>query len=839
MRFDYDGQGCSCPDPQELVIYSPSTLSKESVSLFSVTDVSTLTGECVASPLVAWQTPNGSLEVEHLAGMSPNGDLLVFWWSPAHDWQVVNVSQITGEKIASALTAWQTPNGPYNVEHLAGMSPNGDLLAFWWSPAHDWQVVNVSQITGEKIASALTAWQTPNGPYNVEHLAGMSPNGDLLVFWWSPAHDWQVVNVSQITGEKIASALTAWQTPNGPYNVEHLAGMSPYGDALVFWWSPARDWQVVNVSDVTGRKVASALTVWQTASGAINIEHLGAMSPNGDLIVFWWSPEHDWMSVDVTRVTGQKIEGPSTIQQEKEGAENFEILGSRNQDGELLIHWWGAALDWQAISLTRSTGLHIKYAPTSWRSRPRGVLTERFAAPGKCGELLVFSGTPFERRLTDSMSQPYATLKRKRGVRHKVLTILWDPHQSNWIATSRAILEDALFGGSNSVRDYFLENSRGQFTIENKAVLGWYDFDYPPSAYWPMSGIGRDSGAEAIRKAAEEFDFHSADFDGDEKLEPEELGILVIRPGKPGGRGGGLTRVPGSDFTDNKTGVSVDGVKVKWICETSAGDPPIPGIFAHELAHLLLGHGDMYFDRFFNPAAATQYSLMDNHQRAPHLDPFSKLKLGWLRPRVAFRSGTYRVDQVERTGDVLLLIDVDRSLDEYFIVENRWPGQSYDTSLPDAGIAVWHVMEDPTTFLSAEPPPNVSASDWKTYDKAGDWARLGIRMIWPLVTAPTIDLGALWSGDSTSSFDLVSNDPDPTHGSLRWGDGTPSGFALRQFSKSGPTLDVVVEVPGAPPLNPSSHRYCRDCDSPAGFGPTGVSRVASARSAADRKVESC
>jgi hypothetical protein len=148
---------------------------------------------------------------------------------------VVDVTTITGQRVASPLTSWQPPNGPFNVEHLAGMSPNGDVLVFYWSPQHDWQVVNVSQITKQQIAGPLTSWQTHEGPFNVEHLAGVGTNGDLLIFFWSPEHDWQVVDVSQSSGQQIVSTPTSWQTPDGQYNVEHLAGQNPNGDVLVFF----------------------------------------------------------------------------------------------------------------------------------------------------------------------------------------------------------------------------------------------------------------------------------------------------------------------------------------------------------------------------------------------------------------------------------------------------------------------------------------------------------------------------------------------------------------------------------------------------------------------------
>src|SRR5688572_12031373 len=75
--------------------------------------------------------------------------------------------------------------------------------------------VDVTAKTGERIEGKLVSWQTPNGTANVEHLAGRSPDGQLLVFYWSPQADWRVVNVSKKTGYLVSHPLVAWQTPSG------------------------------------------------------------------------------------------------------------------------------------------------------------------------------------------------------------------------------------------------------------------------------------------------------------------------------------------------------------------------------------------------------------------------------------------------------------------------------------------------------------------------------------------------------------------------------------------------------------------------------------------------
>ncbi|NOT62645.1 MAG: hypothetical protein HOP19_20760, partial [Acidobacteria bacterium] len=215
---------------------------------------------------------------------------------------VVDVTAETGQFMTGALTSWQTPDGPYNVEHLAGRNTAGDLITLYWSPRNGrWLAVNVTQATGYKITGAVTSWQTRDGSYLVEHLAGRALNGDLIVFYWSPASGgWRAVNVTQKTGQKIANTVTSWQTPNGSLNVEHLAGVNPLGQLIAFWWSPAHDWQAVNLSAKTGVLVNSQATDWQVRSGGLLTEYLAATNASNQLFVFSWSPAHDWQAVNVT-----------------------------------------------------------------------------------------------------------------------------------------------------------------------------------------------------------------------------------------------------------------------------------------------------------------------------------------------------------------------------------------------------------------------------------------------------------------------------------------------------------------------------------------------------------
>ncbi|MEO8628795.1 MAG: PASTA domain-containing protein [Betaproteobacteria bacterium] len=766
-------------------------------------DVSATTGKTINGPITAWTIGTAPDIVEHVAGAADNGHLLVFYRSRnSNGWRVVDASAEAGQTIVGDFfTSWITTDGEFTVEHVAASSPSGDLLVFYWSPRNSkWKVVNATAESGRKAVRGLTSWLSTTEAFTVEHVAAVGANGELTVFWWSPrAGRWQAVDASAEAGRTVAAhSLTSWVTHDGESTVEHVAATNAAGEVLVFYWSSTHGkWQVVDATKESGRKAVGGLTSWVTTSGKYTVEHVAGVDSSGQLNVFWWSPAAGhWQAVNATRIArGANAAGtPQALP--RAATTTPEMVVSRSTVNGLLLHWWTSALDWQVIDLAEYAGTHVTGDPVAW-THPGADAPERVAVRSASGHLLVFQSSGAERQMVEELRQPAFSLPRMRKVRRKLLTILWDPHRPTAPRPSREAVEAAVLGAVDSVRDYYLENSDGLYTIESAGVYGWYDSDYPPSEYWPGGGkAGRDSGAEAIRKAVAQFDFAAFDADRDSDVEAKELGILFILPGT--GDGGGLNRIVGEDYTTRQTakGITVDGKKVTWIAEVSIGAPPGPGIVAHELAHLLLGHGDMYF-AFFTPSAAGTYSLMDQDGRAPHLDPFAKLKLGWLHPRVLLRSGRYRLPAVETHYVAWVLPNLRAQTPEYFIVENRSPGTSYDKVLPDRGLAVWHVMENPATYDMAAPPPNVSAQQWATLGSGPNaWARKAIRMIRPIQTPPFDNSRALWDGsDSATGYDLLSADPNPVHATLRWADGTESGYALRDISAAGPEMEVSVEVP--------------------------------------------
>jgi hypothetical protein len=246
------------------------------------------TGQKVAKRVtpVFWLSGTGTAPVENIAAAAPNGDVLVFWRASPGAWSVTNVSTVDGQKVDlnTGFTAWQTPLGADLVEHLAAPNAAGDLIVHWWKPGYGWNAENLSSKTGFKVWSAPTAWQTPTLPTHVEYLAAVSAGGDLIVFWFTPANDWQWLNVSQMTGKKArGGGPESWKTYIGTSSsaVDHVGTVGPSGGLLVFYTEQdLNNWQVTDVSALTGVQAEGPFTSWRTGYAPDVVEHVAAFGPD-------------------------------------------------------------------------------------------------------------------------------------------------------------------------------------------------------------------------------------------------------------------------------------------------------------------------------------------------------------------------------------------------------------------------------------------------------------------------------------------------------------------------------------------------------------------------------
>jgi len=364
-------------------------LSQLPVPLLQV-NVTAITQQKCTDQLASWRTPNGPYMVDHIGGIGPEHDVKVFWWSPLHDWQAVNVSRIAGRQLRRGLTSWQVVRFGFKEEHLAGVDHSRHMVDFWWSPAHDWQARDLTDLTGETLQTGLTSWIIESAGEPVEHLAAANDSSQLIVFYRSTSYDWKTVNVTQKTGAQVVGTPANWQT-TGAYIYEHLAARDPQGNLLVFWWSPAQDWQVVNLSEKTGYKIASeSPTSWLTPNGPELVHHVAARSPHGDLLVFYWAPSHDWEVVNVSGLTGQKIAGtPVSWQTDWGRPYNVEFLAAVDNKSQLQIFFWTPETNWRVTNATELSRIYLQQGLTVYQTPNGPYNVEHIAGATKNDTLVV------------------------------------------------------------------------------------------------------------------------------------------------------------------------------------------------------------------------------------------------------------------------------------------------------------------------------------------------------------------------------------------------------------------------------------------------------------------
>lgn len=434
----------------------------------------------------------------------------------------------------------------------------------------------------------------------------------------------------------------------------------------------------------------------------------------------------------------------------------------------------------------------------------------------------------YEQALPD-FTQAAFGLEKELGNKN-VLVILWDPKRPTHMAPDKNAVDQLIFGSMNSVQRYFTENSGRKCTIQKAAILGWYAAKYPADFYWrsgkynpnslatndPHLWIDKngkygqpgskrykdDEGfigghshkwAEAIRSADADFNYSWYDSNGDQFLSPDELTVLVIIP--QNGAYGTRRGVVGKHLPKEEA-LIVDGVRINQIVEAYIGNPMSMGLVAHELAHILFNADDMYYkgannNDLFQPFSPGMYSLMDDSPRSPgHLDPVHKLKFGWLTPRPVQQNGWYDVKDIASSNEVLVLFDRNRGTKEYFLIENRYKGSSFNRNLPRQGLAIWHVIEEASVYKNSPTPPGVKPGDW-TNSKLQNWGRKAVRMIRPIYGPPMN--WNLWDGSNPlTGYDILANNTDPTKVTLRWADGSPTGFTISDIPPAGPNMRIRI-----------------------------------------------
>lgn len=314
-----------------------------------------------------------------------------------------------------------------------------------------------------------------------------------------------------------------------------------------------------------------------------------------------------------------------------------------------------------------------------------------------------------------------------------------DYYGEQWTKTAPASHYDTFFGKGNSLRNFYLEMTCGQFTyqpiqFENadgvEHVDGIIEVSIPqmhPSAY-NMSASDYGSFCldtiEKIIEACDPYvDFNALDKDGNGLISQKELGIVILNAGpdhyktqkyqNPGTPQSYFavhgTSQPVTAYVDDVMIMSSNGAgnATNQGEYSSVGTIINVGVPAHELAHNL-GAEDLY-NRAVRATGKTvanwpqpyNFSLQCNGNNASggksptYLDPYQRIKIGWVTPQVVEEDGVYTLHStLSGKYNVLRINTPDK--DEYYLVEIRMK-EGFERLLTagpaKGGIMIWHIDE--------------------------------------------------------------------------------------------------------------------------------------------------
>jgi immune inhibitor A len=194
----------------------------------------------------------------------------------------------------------------------------------------------------------------------------------------------------------------------------------------------------------------------------------------------------------------------------------------------------------------------------------------------------------------------------------------------------------------------------------------------------------------------------------------DALVVFFAGPGRESHVAGGDLRDPWSNYTAVEPAVELPGGarfdEACVIAEEEVAPFSNFGVLCHEFGHLL-GLPELYA-----PGAAMHegigiWGLMGQGtwlglgEHPPHLEAWSKAKLGWVDVEtiIASRRGV-ELPAVEESARVLRIPAAREHPEEYYLLENR-ARIGADAKLPGEGLLVWHVDERVLGFRSAESDP--------------------------------------------------------------------------------------------------------------------------------------
>lgn len=330
------------------------------------------------------------------------------------------------------------------------------------------------------------------------------------------------------------------------------------------------------------------------------------------------------------------------------------------------------------------------------------------------------------------------------------------------------------FGNNGSVRDYFRDVSDGRLTYTN-IVTAYYTAANNRSYYTdPTIRYGaraRELVVEALdHLAAQDFDFSSLSTDSGGYV--YALNVFYAESNVNFWSEG---MWPHSSALATPYDVG-SGRKFSDYQITDMGTEMTLGTFCHENGHMICDFQDLY-DYGDESRGAGNFCLMgfggSDEKNPVQIGAYLKNEAGWstsLTPITAGMTATVSAGQ----NDFYIYA---KNNDEYFIVENR-QRQGRDASIPDAGLAIWHI--DETGSNDNEQMTAISHYECSLEQADG---RFDLEH-----NSNTGDSEDLFASPYATRFD---KDTSPASD---WWDGSASGLVIDSISAPGTNMTFVAGV---------------------------------------------
>lgn len=265
-------------------------------------------------------------------------------------------------------------------------------------------------------------------------------------------------------------------------------------------------------------------------------------------------------------------------------------------------------------------------------------------------------------------------------------------------------------GGTGSVKDYYTDNSMGQF-IPNFVVLGPYTLEHEQVYYAGNDeSTGEDQNPRAMiyeactmaKAANPDIDFSQFDNDKDGFMD----NVNIIYAGYSEASTANSDDMWPHSWTMSDEQFTIDGITINnYACSAElvgASGTAMDGIgtFTHEFGHVL-GLKDMYdTDQYTNgygidPGAYSLYasgSYNNDSRTPPYLMAFERVQLGWCEPEEMKDAEDVTLQPLKNNMARYINAQPDRTPGtgyEWFVFENRQQ-EGWDKYIPAHGLLIYH-----------------------------------------------------------------------------------------------------------------------------------------------------